>query len=498
MTKITASALGVPESFLAAIAQSVQQAGKQSQQTADVKIKHQGSAIILPANPEPMGPGEAAQHLLRLAEMEEKEVSVNEIIQASPFDGAIAFMRAMQTKFGWATPQPTPGFFSDKPPQTISIECGVGETIQAFWGRFTVPGVEGYLECGFWPTEDGEVFFKIGGVIRRKCSRVVEELAQLTRKIVRESSIYRGKALRMRVNDDGEVNLQVAPGFIDISNDDPLILPDLVKSAVEANLFTPIRHSAACKRIGVPLKRGVILAGPPGTGKTLTSHKLAQECVKAGWTFILVPKCTSLSNVMLFAQRYSPAVVFAEDIDQVTSGERDEDLNELLNTLDGVNTKSAEVMVVFTTNNLPGIERTVVRPGRIDAIIEFPAPDISTIQRFIRHYSKGLLRADDTELLPACSILEGTIPANIRECVERAKLYALTRGATPDDMKITGDDLLVSANTMKPHIQFFHSKRDHVMSPAEKLGAAFIEAIGNAKVLNEARDDVKAIHNAVV
>lgn len=485
-----------PDQIMLAL-ESMMTKKKDSQNTSDVKIVHEGTAIKLPATPKPMQAAEAAKHLMRLAEMDEKVVGVNEMIQANPFDGAIAFMRAMQAKFGWATPEPTPGWFADKPPQTLSIEVGFGQTITALWGRFSIPGVEGYLECGMNGTPDGEVFFKIGGEIKRKYSGVIEELAALTRRLVREQSIYRGKAIRVRVDSDGDVNLGAPPAFIDISNQDPLILPDMVAAAVEANLFTPVRHAEICKEAGIPLKRGVILAGPPGTGKTLTSAKLAQECVKAGWTFILVPKCASLSAVMLFAQRYSPAVVFAEDIDQITSGDRDEGLNELLNTLDGVNTKSAEVMVVFTTNNLDRIERTVVRAGRVDAIIEFPAPDIATIQRFMRHYGCGLVDASDSELLKAAEILEGTIPANVRECVERAKLYAITRGATAETMKIKGEDLAVAANTMKPHIEFFHSKRDKVLSPAEKLGLAFIEAVSSGEVQKEMADTLDAVNEKI-
>ncbi|EIQ01075.1 ATP-dependent 26S proteasome regulatory subunit [Opitutaceae bacterium TAV1] len=397
-----------------------------------------------------MSAGEAVEHLKRLQKLGERVVGVNELVKVYPFDGAVAFMKAMQRKFGWAQPVPTPGFFGDRAPATVSIESGPNETATIFWGRFEIPGVDGYVECGFSRTDDNEPVFEIGGEVKQAHLAVVAELAQLTRQIARDESIYRGKALRLRINEDGDINVNAAPGFIDLRNRTELILPDLVDASVRANLLTPIERTDACRRAGIPVKRGVILSGPPGTGKTLAAFEVAHKCIENGWTFILVPKCKSLADAMLFATRYAPAVVFAEDIDQITSGDRNEAFNHLLNTVDGVNTKNQDVMLVFTTNHLGNIERTMVRPGRIDAIIEFPPPDHATIERFLRYYGGSLIEPD-MSLMRSCDALEGAIPAIVREAVERAKLYALSRGADPDHIRLTDDDILVAVKTMEAH-----------------------------------------------
>jgi transitional endoplasmic reticulum ATPase len=473
------------KSHLEVVAELIAAAAKMenSQETYSVQVEHEGTKIKLPALPSPMSPGEAAEHLNRLQELEETQVTITERVHTFPMDGAVAFMRAMQHKFGWATPMPG-GWFM-RPPETIGVEIGVGKTITVLWGRFTIPGFDddSYLACGSDRTEDGEFVFCIRGSVKQKERGLVAELADLTRKFTLEQSIYKGQALRIRMKPDGTFDASASPAFIEINRRDPLILPPVVDSAVRANLFTPVERSADCRRAGIPLKRGIVLAGEPGTGKTLTAQELASRCVKHGWTYLLLPNLKALPHVIQFAKRYAPAVIFCEDIDHGTSGARDAAMNELLNTMDGINTKTAEVMLVFTTNNHTTIERTLVRPGRIDAIIEFPTPrDEHTISRFIRHYGNACI--DPTEdLTQSCAALYGALPAVIREAVERAKLYALSReGVSPENLKITDVDIFTAVETMKNHINFLDSKRDRVKSPAEILGEAFINAVGAAEV----------------
>lgn len=487
-----ASALGV-ESPLATNAQS----------TCAVRVEHSGTKIILPADPTHMSPGEAANHLMRLQQQEETLVSVYEQIPTFPLDGAVAFMKAMQQTFGWATPMPTPGSFfrPEQPPETVAVETGPnGEKITVLWGRFSLPTLDAnsYLHCGSHTTEDGEFVFCIKGQVKQRERTLVANLAALTRDIARIESIYKGKALRVRMKADGTFDPSASPAFLEFTRRDPLILPAVVEGAVKANIFTPVERSDDCRKAGIPLKRGIVLAGPPGTGKTLTAQELAAKCVKHGWTYLLLPNIKALPATIQFAKRYAPAVVFCEDIDHGTSGARDAAMNELLNTMDGINTKTAEIMMVFTTNNHSTIDRTLVRPGRIDAIIEFPKPhDVHTISRFIRHYGGACIEATE-DLKNSCLALEGALPAVIREAVERAKLYALSRdGVVPENLIITDVDIFTAVETMKNHINFLDSRRDKVKSKEELLGEAFANLLRNDKVDTATLDTVVDIHKVI-
>lgn len=444
-----------------------------TQSTSGVSIEHEGTKIKLPALPTHMSPGEAAEHLNRLDEMENQTVNIHEEIAAFPLDGALALSKAMMRMFGWATPQPQMSFFGPRPPQTVTFETGVGQKTTVIWGQFTLPGIEGEIKCGAEQNSEGEFQFVIRGEVIRKQLPLISELADMTRVIVSTESVYKGKAIRVRLGSSGKLDASQPPAFLDLRQKDPLILPPLVQSAVEANVFAPVERSEACRRAGIPLKRGVVLVGPPGTGKTLTAQVLAKKCVDNGWTYILVNDVAALPATLSFAKRYAPCVLFCEDIDHGTSGPRDAKLNVLLNTMDGIASKHAEIMTVFTSNDTSKIDRTLVRPGRIDAIIEFPAPqDSGTIAAFIRHYGFGRVREDE-DLTKSCLELEGAIPAVIREAVERAKLYALSRGVDPDVMTVTDEDICAAAATMKNHVDFLKSKRDAAKSPEEVLGEAF-------------------------
>lgn len=439
--------------------------------TSDVDVVHRGTKIVLPGDPTAMPIPEAIKHLERIDEALNTEVSIYEEVRAFPLDGAAAFMKAMQEKFGWATPVPSKGFFS-RPPQMVTVDVSLTEKTQVLWGKFELPGIDGELACGADSTPDGEFVFVIRGTVTQRYVGVVRELAELTRKIAERESLYRGKAVRVRCDVNGKMT-QDAPAFISTRRTDPLILPPLVESALQANVFTPVERSQACREAGIPLKRGVILAGPPGTGKTLASQELASRAVKNGWTFILLPDTRALSSAIHFARRYQPCVVFCEDIDCGPASEaRGFRLNDLLNTIDGINTKDADIMLVFTTNDTSKIDRTLVRPGRIDAIIEFPRPqDTYTIDRFLRHYGAG--RIDPNEpLTESCRLLEGQLPAIIRESVERSKLYALARGVEPNNIHLTDTDIHTAIVTMKAHVEFFQSKKEVPLTPEEQVGRA--------------------------
>jgi transitional endoplasmic reticulum ATPase len=442
--------------------------------TSDVNIVHRGTKIVLPGEPHPMEPREAIEHLERLDEAMNTEVSVREEIRAFPLDGAVALMKAMQEKFGWATPRPTMGFFGPNPPQMVTVETSTNpaDSIQVLWGKFELPGIEGDLQCGADMTADKEFIFVIHGTVLKREAGLIRELAELTRQFVVAESIYKGKAIRVRTDGNGVLTAD-APSFIHTTRKDPLILPKLTEAALQANVFAPVERASECRKAGIPLKRGVILAGPPGTGKTLASQELADKAIKSGWTFILLPDTRGLASVIHFARRYAPCVVFCEDIDcGPASEQRGFKLNDLLNTIDGIQTKDAEVMLCFTTNDVKKIDRTLVRPGRIDAIIEFPKPqDTETIERFLRHYGNGRI-AINTSLTKSCQLLEGQLPAIIREAVERSKLYALARGVNADDINLVDDDIEAAIVTMKAHMDFFHSKKEIQPSPEEQVGIA--------------------------
>jgi transitional endoplasmic reticulum ATPase len=166
----------------------------------------------------------------------------------------------------------------------------------------------------------------------------------------------------------------------------------------------------------------------------------------------MISRVSGLDQALELARRFQPCVVFAEDIDRAVAGEeRSPDIDDVLNTIDGVAAKGSEIITVLTTNHVERINSAMLRPGRLDAVINVEPPDADAARRLIRIYGRALLSADDP-LLESGIALDGQIPAVIRECVERSKLVAIGRSEDGAELRITDADVAVAAAGMLAHI----------------------------------------------
>jgi transitional endoplasmic reticulum ATPase len=217
----------------------------------------------------------------------------------------------------------------------------------------------------------------------------------------------------------------------------------------------------------VPLTRGVLLYGPYGTGKTMTAYVSALKAVRSGWTFIYLESVQDLKKGLEFAAKYAPCVLFAEDIDRVITGERSLSMDDVLNTLDGIDTKGAEIITVFTTNHIEVINPAMLRMGRLDTLVEVLPPDAKAAERLVKLYSRGLL-SKEANLSRIGKTLEGQIPAFIREVTERAKIAAIARiGNDSIEGKVLEEDLISAAKAMETHANMLKPREEPVNNDAE-------------------------------
>lgn len=295
----------------------------------------------------------------------------------------------------------------------------------------------------------------------------------MTRKFLKEGSIYKGKAVRVnwewrRKDLDFNPNAH-APQFLDLGNvkEDELIFSSATQRIIDIGLFIPIEKSEACRAAGIPLKRGVLLEGTYGVGKTLTAYVTAAKAVRHGWTFIYCDDIQDLADAIQFAHAYQPAVIFAEDVDRVMAGERDLNMDEVLNIIDGIESKNCELITVLTTNDIDEIEPALLRPGRLDAVVSVQAPDAAAARRLVQLYGRGLL-APGINLEQVGEALAGKIPAVIREVVERAKIAAIQHATNGISNAVTDEDLLSAASAMKAHMDLLTREEE----PQDPMTAA--------------------------
>ncbi len=468
-----------------------QKLADQYYQDQETQIKHEGESIVLPAMPKWMTEEEGVRALQRKIQLDAEEVGVNEEVDAFPLDGAYAFAQVLKKRFGWVSTKATKGLFGDTPPQTISLEIGVDTYEQVIWGEFELPGIEGSLRTGH-TMKHGRPIFCLQGTIKKKHQREIKSIAEDIRAYVKEKSVYKGKAIRLKTT-NGKLDVGNPPSFLDLKDvdEDQLIFSDEVQAQVTTSLFTPIEKTDLCRKYGVPLKRGVLLEGPYGTGKTLAAYVSAKKAVENGWTFIYLDKVTSIKEALMFGRMYQPAIVFAEDIDKAVSGERTVKIDEVLNHIDGIDSKNCDIMTILTTNFVEKLDKAMMRPGRLDAVITVLPPDIKAVEKLIRNYGRDLIKKDE-DLAEASKELDGHIPAVIREVVERAKLYAMSRLEEDENLILTGKDLAHSARGMKRHLELMNPTKV-TESTADKLANSLQDLVG----LNGSKDLIQNTNNKV-
>lgn len=431
--------------------------------------------IILPGNPEHMGLEEAAARLTALAAREAQVFAIHEQIPGLPYDAAYAFAEVIKRRYGWAETKSATkqGWFGPVKvkPEMLRVTTGAGpnDWIEVPMGDFELPDLATKITAGFESSARNPKMsaYYLSAEVKHSDRQVIMDLISETVKFMKDHSIYRGKAMRLRIDQNGEISSMFEPEFIDYSKIDPSVLvhPRDTQRLLDTGLFSLIRNIDQCRKHRVPLKRTVLLHGPYGTGKTLTAAVTAKVGLSHGWTFISVDNAKGLVHALEFAERYQPAIIFAEDIDRVTE-ERTEQTNDLLNVVSGILSSNSEVITVLTTNHLDKIHPAMLRPGRIDLVVPIGLPDAEAAERLIRGYAAGLLR-HDLDIMSVAKSVEGFIPAMIRELVERAKLSMITDGR---DVLSVGD-LEVAALGLKAHASLLAPKTE-VKSIEQKFGEA--------------------------
>src|SRR4029077_1351830 len=201
-----------------------------------------------------------------------------------------------------------------------------------------------------------------------------------------------------------------------------------------------------------------------------------------GWTFIYLRRAVDLAEGLRLGQLYSPAVVFVEDVDTVVKGDRDESVNDLLNTLDGVDTKSHPIITILTTNHPELIQPAFIRAGRIDTVIRFEPPDEQACRTFIKLFTTDdegrSLLAPDQDLTETVKALGGRWPAFICEAVAKAKRFAIYREGNDIVGKMLAADITLAAESIRAHMKMAEQQKGP--TDMEKLGkgvAGYCQAI---------------------
>lgn len=432
---------------------------------AEEDVVYAGKKLIIPAD---MTLSDADDFIHEKMREDERKVEFSRTFLYRPWDGARATLAAMKKAFGMVAQRGVPGFFGETPPQLITIPISATETEQIPWGGLgvvTLPGVTFYLG-GTRHKEYGEVFV-IQAAGPRKYRHHVEGIFKLIEEELKTNSLYRGKAI------DGQGQ------FLDLDGVNPehVVYSADVRTQLNANIWALIKYEHEATRLGIPLKRAVLLEGPFGTGKTLAAYLTAQVAVQHGWTFIMCrPGRDNFFDVMGLARLYQPAVVFLEDVDSLTSSD---DVVAWLDVFDGIQAKGTKIVSCLTTNHVEKIHKGMIRPGRLDAIIHIGALDAAGLQKLVEVTVDPKLLSPDIEWGKVTASMDGFMPAFAREAIDRAVRYSLAAHGHVESLST--EDFVGAANGLRAHLDLMDAASEG--QPKDSLSEAITGVIRS--VVNE-------------
>lgn len=455
-------------------------------------IKFDGSAIVLPETfAGPGGIGKAVEYLKKYEADQEKIYQQSREFKYRPWDGANAFNLAMQHVFGTAGLGVTvQTMFGSNPPQLYTIPTGVGDTTQVPWGKVALD----QLSCTFtldqsYSQDFGPVFV-LHAAAPKKFRGHIEVFFDVVEKFLQQRSIYRGKAI-----DGGDM-----PNFIDTTRVDEskVVYSEETMRQLDANLYSLVKYANEHRANRLPLKRSVLLEGPYGTGKTLAGMLAAKTCEANGWTFILCrPGRDDLKSVLQTAQLYAPAVVWYEDID-VVAGEgvsNDMQVSKILDMLDSVTTKGTEVLAGFTTNHIAKIQKGVLRPGRLDAVIHIGHLDPAGFEKLVKLTVPTSKLDANVDFQKVSEAMTGFLPAFVTEACQRAVRYNIAAN-NGKATKIGTADLVNAANGLRPQLELMERAQEGVKT-SEGLDAALSNLLNQTKIMDYDDDErftLKVVH----
>ena len=351
---------------------------------------------------------------------------------------------------------------SEDMPETIDVTLCDGSHVKVPWGTIQLPnmGDEARICMSY---HDGDLY--IEGQCERQHASTMDQIVDRAKWYVKYESIYSQQAITL----DGDL----IPKFIDLKGieDQPMFLSEAAQFAIEP-IRARIERSQDCRDRNLSLKFGALLEGEYGTGKTLLAFKLAAKAIRNGWTFIYLTDPHKTSEALKIAGRLSSngngTLFFVEDIDLVTHGRRNDEMNRIFNVLDGGDTKTQNIITVFTTNHIERIDRTLLRGKRIGAIITLGALDKSTAKEFI-YNSVGEIEGD---IEPVLELVEevGIVPAFFAEILDRVKSYMIFR----EKDVATADDIINSINSYRTQMDMAK-----VQSQAPSNAEALYHSLGS-------------------
>ncbi len=257
----------------------------------------------------------------------------------------------------------------------------------------------------------------------------------------------------------GKVEICVTPGvsFADIG--------DLARAKQEiAGLVFALKSPDLHKKWGTQPSSGVLFYGPPGTGKTLLAMALAREA-EAVFFHVRVTNVVTkwyadsfevLHEVFTQVKESGRCVLFLDEIDDLIFDRAAPEemrhasrrlVNSVAEQLDDIG-RSGDILAVASTNRPDAVDPILIRPGRLDQLIEVPLPETEGKREILNIHMHKAETVAGRKLfadVDADAVLARTVKMNsadLAEIVQKALAEKVRQeGAGAQPGPVTTDDM---------------------------------------------------------
>ena len=391
-------------------------------------------------------------------------------------DGVYQLNRAINEVFGSAVSKEDKSPSGNSNIDTVDVILADGSRTKVPFGKISLEELGEDSEININYDNDRHLLL-VKGQCQFKYQSLIDDIVERTKELLATESIYKNQAL--------EITNLSEPKIMTLAGIDKQFMVLSKKTEFELQpLRSRILYPEKCIAKGIPLKYGCLLEGKYGTGKTLLAFKLAKDAVNNGWSFVYLKDPSLLAETLRMCKVVDRSghgvIVFVEDIDQVTRGNRDSAMQDILNTLDGGDTKDMNVITLFTTNHIELIEPTFLRGKRIGSVITMDCLDAETAERFIHEtFSEAEGYSVDDDLSDVCNYIAKAqiAPAFMAEIVESTKSKLIFT----EETHVTSFHIKTSVESYQRQVGLA-SKKAIIETPADKLAAGLIGLLGADKI----------------
>ena len=266
----------------------------------------------------------------------------------------------------------------------------------------------------------------------RDRAHATDVLAALVADAEGARNLYRGRAMVASVNNGLRLELTELPQV----TRDSVIVPAAVWDEIDLNVAAVTVRRELMQRLGLGVRRGILLAGPPGVGKTVISQVIARELL-GEFTVIIVDARAgqhALAEVFKEARSFGPTLIILEDVDLIVESRYagpSSTLSEFLAAMD--TDPMAPILTMASTNDVATLDVAAVRSARFDSIIEVGQPDTDAAAEILARYLDGIPGAENVNVTAVAARFPSNMSgADIREVVRRTVLSGAGTVCTDD------------------------------------------------------------------